>query len=198
MACSVTAVDLLQHGCQRLATILILGLLYLTLPAHALLQSMPTITAVQWDPVAVGGTQCANGSGFGGSSGTVNLNGTSVTPSLWSDTQVCAIIPSDTADGSATLQVVAGDSPSNTIGFTVTTLIPSVIGVSPATAAAGAQLTITGTNLDAAQNDSMVQLNGQSLEIMSWSDAQIVATVPAVILTGGIYSLDVTPRERSV
>src|SRR5260221_9426581 len=125
MACSVTAVNLLRHGYQKLAIILIIGFLWLTLPAHALLQSTPTITAVQWDPVAVGGTQCANGSGFGGSSGTVNLNGTSVTPSLWSDTQLCAIIPSDTADGAATLQVVARDTPRTTIGFAVTTLIPS-------------------------------------------------------------------------
>src|SRR6266567_371129 len=207
MACGVTAVNLLRRGCQKLAIILIIlpSLVCVSLPANALAQStprrvhMPTppvIDNVQWDPVVVGANQCVNGSGFGvSSSGTaVSLNdGTGLTPSLWSDSQVCAVIPSDTPDGTATLQIITESGFSNIIGFTVTTLIPSVTGITPARAGAGAQVTISGVNLGAAQNDSTIQLRGQAFfEVVSWTDTQIVATIPAGIPPGGIYLLDVT------
>lgn len=152
----------------------------------------PQITAVQWDPVGVGGTQCVNGTGFGNSSGTIILNGSTLTPSLWTDTQACVVIPGNTAAGIATLQGANGAGPGNAVSFTVTTAVPAVTNITPSTAGAGVPVTISGANFGSSQGNSSVQLRGQSFAISSWSDTQITATVPDGVPPGGIYSVNVT------
>jgi hypothetical protein len=152
----------------------------------------PQVASVQWDPMGAGGTQCVNGTGFGNTTGTVILNGASLSPSLWSDSQACFVVPANTAAGAAPLQVVNGAGPGNSISFTVTTAVPTLASVSPASAGAGVPVTITGTNFGATQGQSLVQLRGQNFGIVSWSDTQITATVPAGVAPGGSYSVDVT------
>jgi hypothetical protein len=160
--------------------------------------AVPQITSAQWDPVGVGGNQCVNGTGFGSTPGTITLNGTSYAPSLWSDSQACLAIPASTQAGPATLAVVNAAGPSNTIIFAVTASIPAITSVSPNSAGAGIAVTIVGTNFGDTQANSLVQIRGQNFGIISWSDTQIVATVPFGIPVGGIYSLDITVHGVTV
>ena len=56
---------------------------------------------------------------------------------------------------------------------------PSVSSVSPVVGTYGTSVTITGSNFGAAQGTSTVSFNGgTSSSVTSWSDSQIVATVP--------------------
>src|SRR5262249_5264953 len=93
---------------------------------------LPQAASVQWDPLAIGGTQCVFGTAFDSAAGTVNLNGTIVSPSLWSSTQVCFLAPNSTSPGPASVQVTNGAGSSNPVSFTVTTAIPAITGISPA------------------------------------------------------------------
>jgi hypothetical protein len=153
---------------------------------------LPQATSVQWDPVGVGGTQCVSGTGFGATAGSLLFNGSSLTPSLWTDTKACVLIPGGMAAGAATLQVVNGAGPGNAVSFNVTTAVPAVTGIAPSTAGTGLQVTITGTNFSSSQGNSFVQLNGATFAVSTWSDAQIVATVPSGIVPGAAYSVGVT------
>jgi len=173
-------------------SLLISGFVCLALPSRLVSQQQLQVNSVQWDPVGLGGTECVSGNGFGAASGSVILNGTNVIPSQWNDTQVCVVIPGDTSGGSAGLQLSSGDALSNVVTFTVTTAVPVVSGISPATAGTGIPVTITGTNFGSSEGNSLVQLQGLSFLVSSWSDTQIVATVPSGITPGGPFAVNVT------
>jgi hypothetical protein len=194
MACNFAsdALHLMQPGRKLIALVLILSAYpVLSQSGDVLPQSVPTIASVQWDPVAAGGTQCATGSGFGDSPGTLSLGGSGATPSQWSDTQVCLAIPPATPAGTAALRIATVDDSATSISFTVTAAIPSVSSIVPATTGAGMPVTITGSSFGVAQNGSTVQIGGQNLQITSWTDAQIVAIVPPGIAPNN-YPLNVT------
>ena len=55
----------------------------------------------------------------------------------------------------------------------------------------GRTITITGQGFGAVQGTGAVRLNGAPITIASWSDRQIVATVPSS-LGGGVYQLTIT------
>jgi len=57
---------------------------------------------------------------------------------------------------------------------------PQIDSITPATAAPGAQITITGIGFGAAQPSSTVSLNGVAMNVLAWSDTAITATVPLV------------------
>ncbi|MGA8430401.1 MAG: choice-of-anchor D domain-containing protein, partial [Candidatus Sulfotelmatobacter sp.] len=149
----------------------------------------PQITSVSSSLVAVGTDQCVNGSGFGASqvSGSSFLiNSTALTTDLWNNTLACATIPANFTPGAATLQIVTSAGSSTTLNFTVTGQ-PAITGVSPPSGLAGTQLTITGTHFGPTQYSNSKVLYRDSfpaLAIVSWSDTQIVAIIPAGTTTG--------------
>ena len=59
-----------------------------------------------------------------------------------------------------------------------TTVAPTIANVSPATAAPGAPVTISGTNFGATQGASTVKFGGTSATATAWSATSITATVP--------------------
>jgi len=63
-------------------------------------------------------------------------------------------------------------------------LPPSIISLSPSSAAVGATVWIDGSYFGASQGLSTVTFNGQSATVKSWADAQIVVTVPSGATTG--------------
>src|SRR5258707_3749421 len=79
-------------------------------------QSPPVISAVQWDPIAVDAMQCAIGSGFGPSGGTVTINGVTETAASWSDTQVCTYLRG-AGVGLASIQLSNVAGASNAVRF---------------------------------------------------------------------------------
>jgi len=72
---------------------------------------------------------------------------------------------------------------------------PNITSVTPTTATAGTQVTITGTGFGASQGSGNVWLGSTYGVVVSWSDTQVVATVAsgsktgvAQILQGGVWS----------
>jgi hypothetical protein len=77
---------------------------------------------------------------------------------------------------------------SNGVQFTMTP--PTLTSVSPTSLVVGGQVTLTGSGFGAAQNKGLVQLqNVYATSIVSWSDTQIVAVVPAGTTPGTAYVL---------
>jgi len=137
-----------------------------------------------------------SGSGFGATQGTgyVWLGSTLGTVVSWSDTQITATVASNAVSGIA--QVQQWGLWSNTMPLTVGTA--TITNVSPASAAPGAWVTITGSGFGASQGSGNVWLGGAMAAIQSsggWSDGQIVAQVAtgatgtgAQVLQNGVMS----------
>jgi len=82
---------------------------------------------------------------------------------------------------------------SNSVSFTVIT--PAITSVSPTSAAAGTQVTITGSGFGSVQGSGQVSLGTSPAQVASWSDTQVVATVAtgsnsgtAQVLQNGVWS----------
>lgn len=159
--------------------------------------STPNITSVT-PTTAIAGTQITiTGTGFGASQGSGNvwLGSTYGMVVSWSDTQVVANVASGSKSGVA--QILQGGVWSNTVNLTVST--PNIASVTPTTAIAGMQITITGTGFGANQGSGNVWLGSTYGVVVSWSDTQIVANVAsgsssgvAQVLQGGVWSNTVT------
>ena len=162
-------------------------------------QSAPTIAGAP-SAAAVGERIAVNGNGFGATQGssTVTLNGVPVAlcpSSQWSNTYVCISIPANQPLGATALPGVTTSSGSSD-AFTLNIEGALVVnGVTPGSAVAGSQVTIAGANFgpSSLENRDVLYLgNGGSVgfrpTITSWSDTQIVVTLPtaatAVLSTG--------------
>src|SRR5262249_9072469 len=63
---------------------------------------------------------------------------------------------------------------------------PSIGAVTPGGGVVGTQVTIGGSGFQASQRDSTVTFNGALAAVTSWSDTQIVASVPTGATTGPV------------
>ena len=61
---------------------------------------------------------------------------------------------------------------------------PTIIGFSPASGAAGTQVTIHGTSFGATQGSGSIQFNGTAVPAVSWNDTSIVVTLPSGVSSG--------------
>ncbi|HEY6946905.1 MAG TPA: IPT/TIG domain-containing protein [Candidatus Acidoferrum sp.] len=141
--------------------------------------STPNITSVT-PTTAIAGTQISiTGTGFGASQGSGNvwLGSTYGVVVSWSDTQIVANVASGSKSGVA--QVLQGGVWSNTVNLTVST--PNITSVSPTTAIAGMQITISGSGFGSSQGSGNVWLGSTYGVVVSWSDTQIVANVHALL-----------------
>jgi large repetitive protein len=126
-----------------------------------------------------------NGSGFGATQGssTITFNAIAATVVSWSDTQILARIPSTA--GSGPVQVVEGGVKGNAnVYFTVPA--PQISSISPNIGGVGNPITINGSGFHASQGSNWVGFNGWLASVISWSDTQIVATVPPGSSTGPV------------
>ncbi len=64
------------------------------------------------------------------------------------------------------------------------TMPPNIASVNPAAAFAGSNIYIDGTYFGVSQGSSTVTLNGVALAASSWSDTQIILTLPTAVTTG--------------
>jgi hypothetical protein len=113
-----------------------------------------------------------NGSNFTGASN-VMIGGQTATFTVVSPTQITATVPAG-ATGT-NLSVTTGAGTGNTVGFAPA---PTITGFSPANAAPGASVTLTGTNFIAGAVQTVV-IGGQAATFTVVSPTQITATVPA-------------------
>jgi RHS repeat-associated protein len=116
-----------------------------------------------------------SGSGFGASSGTVSFNGVAGTIVSWSSTRIVVTAP----NGSAGSGPVVVNWQSNGVTFSFT---PTISSVSPQNVPAGQTVSIAGQNFGSSAGS--VKLNGQSVQIVSWSTSSISFKVPGNAQTG--------------
>ncbi len=122
------------------------------------------------------------GSGFGNTQGNgqVILGTASAQVLSWTDTQVISVMSAGSTSGKAL--IFQDGITSNSVPFTVNTLHLSA--VSPNSGGPGTSVTITGTGFGWNQGNGIVWLGGASAQIVSWSDAQIVAVVASNAVSG--------------
>ena len=145
--------------------------------------NVPAITSVSPNSGLAGSSVTIAGSNFGTAQGTsvVRFNTTTATVTAWSASQITVTVPSLAAGAYGVTATVNGVS-SNASTFTVTavTPAPAISTLSPTSGAAGTSVTIAGSNFGAAQGTSTVRFRTTNATVTSWSNTQIVATVPNI------------------
>lgn len=160
----------------------------------------PAISTLSPTSATAGGqafTLTVNGSGFVSSS-VVSWNGSNLTTTFVSGTQVTASVPAaDIATaGTAPVQVTnpaPGGGSSNTATFTINNPVPALTSLSPTTAVLGGAaftLTLSGSNF---VSGSTVQWNGSNRPTAFVTSSQVTAQIPATdIAAGGKAALSVS------
>lgn len=121
------------------------------------------------------------GTGFGTTTDRVLINGTGAPVQTWTDTQIVVTVPAGAGEGY--VGVWRGEAASNGL-WLLATKQPSIASLSTTSAAAGENITISGTDFGPAGANSTVALGGTQMAVVSWSETQITATVPAGAVTG--------------
>jgi YD repeat-containing protein len=150
----------------------------------------PVITSVTPPEAPAGGIITITGSGFGpynpfAPTGFVNLNGSSnyISVVSWSDTSITAEVMDHATSG--TLTIAKFDATSNGVPFQVEGA-PTIASISPATSGVGSIVTITGSGFGSCQSSSTLQFYGVLATVSSWTDTQIIATVPPGTASGPV------------
>jgi len=147
----------------------------------------PVISSLSPSSATAGGvafTLTVNGSGFANGS-TIEWNGSPVTTTYVSATQLTASIPASliASSGSGSVTVFnAGAPPSSAVTFTINPAPPAISGLSPNSATTGgAALTLT-VNGSGFVTGSNVQWNGSAVATSYVSAAQLNATISASLV----------------
>ena len=148
-------------------------------------------------PITAGSTVIIAGTGFGASRGAsvVNFNEVAATIVSWSNSSITCTAPLGLSTGNVV--VVMGSTSSNAVPYQVFTSsviwINTSTGMSPASGHVGDTVTITGQGFGTSTTQygvtvGNVLFNGTSspASITSWTDNQIVCTVPSGTVTGTV------------
>lgn len=148
---------------------------------------VPTITSISPASVTAGGaafTLTVNGTGFAAGA-TVSLNGTALTTTFVSATQLTASVPASAIAKAGPVAVTVantGGAASNAVTLTITVPIPTITTISPVTVVAGSPaftLSVFGSNFP---NGAIVSLNTTPLITAFVSVTQLTASVPASLI----------------
>ena len=174
----------------------------ITISDYVVNNPVPAATSLSPTSATAGGTSftlTVNGSNFISSS-VVKWNGTSLTTTYVSATQVKATVPAANiaSAGTATVTVfnpTPGGGTSSGLTFTITSSnnpVPVALSMSPSSAAKGSSsftLTVTGNSFI---SSSLVKWNGTSLTTTYVSATQLKATIPAAnVATAGSATVTV-------
>jgi hypothetical protein len=145
----------------------------------------PSITSLNPNAGPAGTSVTITGANFGASQGTsqVTFNGTSASPTSWSDTSIGVPVPGGATTGNVVVTV--GGVASNGVAFTVV-IPPSITSLSPTSGPVGTAVTISGTNFGASQGTSTISLNGTQLPVTNWTATSIATFVPNGATTGNV------------
>ena len=97
-------------------------------------------------------------------------------------TQLVVKVPRSTTKGKITLKVASGVTVQSTTDLDV--VLPVITNMTPNPVDPGANLTVTGTNLDLVKGISFVGVTNEVTTFVSKSATQIVVTVPTGAITG--------------
>ncbi len=115
---------------------------------------------------------------------TVTFNGTTATPTSWSDTSITVPVPAGATSGPVKVTVAATP---RTIGTFTVTPPPTVI--SPTSGPVGTSVMITGSGFGTqgpGNRGQWLTFNGTRAEPTSWSDTEIVVEVPDGATSGPV------------
>lgn len=177
----------------------------------------PLIIALSHDTASIGSRVTVFGFNFGATQGesrvtfagaeggrvpaqvvTETINGT--TRSHWTNTSIQVLVPANSTTGP--VMVTVGQMNSNA-NFNFIPLppppdlgnAPSVTSLSPENGPAGTALTISGDNFGYSRGISVASIGGIPLQIVAWSNNQIVAVIPenattnlVRVLVGGVVA----------
>jgi streptogramin lyase len=150
-------------------------------PAPAVISSFNPSTAIAGTSAF---SLIVNGSGFVGGA-TVQWNGSAVTSSFVSPTQLTASIPASLIVSPGTVSITVlnpGTSSSNALTFTINPPPPAISALSPSAVTAGGQaftLSVIGSNFT---NGSTVNWNGVAAATGFVSATQLTASIPASLI----------------
>ena len=140
---------------------------------------LPVIASVSKPRGQVGDSITIDGRSFGASPGTLTLAGLPLTASSWSDDRIVFTVPGSAVSGEIKVRTDYGDSNHVAFKVFVAPMATSVVAKNPDEALSdGEDFVIMGSNFEATQSDGWVTWGGMPCPIVSWSDTQIVATVP--------------------
>jgi len=94
---------------------------------------------------------------------------------------IFAPAPADPSNRTGTTIGVTGSG----VTFTVSAQ-PAITGISPSSGTIGSSVTVTGSGFGATQTSSTINFNGVNATVTSWSNSQIVATVPTGTVSGPV------------
>jgi hypothetical protein len=145
--------------------------------AKVVVAAPPVVNALSKPNGAPGTTVTITGTGFGAQKrdSIVWFNGVRAQFVTWSDTSIDFIVPAGVGTGYVGIQNSAGMS--NGLYF-IPFNSPTVTQLSASAAAVGSDITITGNTFEATQGSGWVSFGGTAGVVKSWSDTQIVVTVP--------------------
>ncbi len=144
--------------------------------------SAPAITDLSPTSGAVGQAVTITGTNFGSATGTVTFNGTTAQIGSWTDTSIATTVPTGATTG--LVVVIAGNTGSNGVDFTVQGPSPNITALYPTTGVVGALVTIEGSNFGSTQGN--VIFNGTTAPIIKWSGSKISTKVPTGATSGNV------------
>jgi len=121
----------------------------------------------------------------------VSVSNTPPTPGL-----VTALNPG-TTNVIATVGTIGGTATVTSVGAALPSP-PNIVGVSPLIAAAGTQVTVTGSGFGASQGQGYVIVGSALGTVISWSDSQIVAAVAPGSTTGSVQVVQAGQQSNSI
>ena len=149
--------------------------------------AIPTISAVSPTSGAPGKIVTITGTNFATdtSGNKVQFNGITAALKTASATSIQAIAPAGATTGKITVTTTGGTATGPIFTYVVS-LQPTITAVTPDSAAAGAVITITGTNFKSTTTDNSVSFNGVTATVSSATTTQLVVTAPSGATSGDI------------
>jgi len=129
----------------------------------------------------VGETIAIEGTGFSETPGsnTVKFNGTAATVEGATPWLLMVEVPAEATSGPVTVQTPEEGPVTGAQSFMVASDGPKISALEPTVAAAGEEVTISGSNFEPSPSDNVVGLNGLQAEIVSASSSSIDFKVPS-------------------
>ena len=148
-------------------------------PVFTYLQA-PAITAITPTSGKAGSAISITGVNFDVvvTNNTVKFNGTAAVVTAGTTTSLVVTAPAGGSTGAVTVSTPVGTATGPVFTYLQA---PTITSISPASAAAGTPVTITGTNFDPTAANNIVNFNGTAAVVTSATVTQLVVTVP----TGG-------------
>ena len=154
----------------------------MTLPVlSASFNIAPVVSGQSRSSAVPGQTVVVTGSGFGGQGGAASVNGLGAAVPSWTDSSVTVVVPRDATSGGLSLTRAVDGAPITPGNLTV---VAQISGLSPAKAAVGDAVTVTGAGFG--PSAGTVKIGGTAAPVQGWSSTSITFVVPDGATTNAV------------